>query len=125
MPITWDIDERQRRVFITVTSPYTRDQGRTAVAAITAHPGFGNSFGFVVEAVGAQPPDFVGDVLYFVSTHRHIFEDTRIAIVVTLGSGRQGKSRLASVLEKQRDLPATIRIAQTYREAERWLAGSD
>ena len=49
MPISWNLDRGKRLVYFTLTPPYTRDQGRAAVKAMTADPELAHGFGVIVE----------------------------------------------------------------------------
>jgi hypothetical protein len=105
MPISWTLDDRKRLVYVTLTQPYTRDQARAAATAITTHPEFARGFGFVVELIGGGEPTFVTDVMYFLATHKETFRHARVAIVVTMRSGAEGKPAIAEMLAKHADLP--------------------
>jgi hypothetical protein len=122
MTITWTVDAAKRRVYVTVTRPYTREQGQTTAAAIAGHHEFAPSFGLLVEALDGANPEFVRDVLYFLSTHREKFRSARVAIVATVGSRVGGKSAVAATLAEFPNLPMVITVCATYREAERWLS---
>jgi hypothetical protein len=84
MPISWSLHAEKRLVYLTVTRPYTRDQGRAVMRAMTAHPEFVGGFGFVVELIGRGDSAFTRDMLYFLATYKETFRNSRIAIVVTL-----------------------------------------
>jgi hypothetical protein len=90
MPISWTLHANKRLVYVTVTRPYTRDQGRAVVRALTAHPEFAGGFGFVIELIGGSDSAFTRDVQYFLTTHKETFSNSRIAIVITLGSRGAG-----------------------------------
>jgi hypothetical protein len=121
MPISWSLDAQRRLVFITLTPPYTRDQGLALVTALTAHPEFATSLGFVVELIGDAETAFVSDVLYFLATHRETFRGARVAIVVTMASRSVGKPVLSEMLPQHPQFPMMVEVFRTYREAERWL----
>jgi hypothetical protein len=36
MPVTWNLNASKRQVHVTLTAPYTRDQGRAAAAAVAS-----------------------------------------------------------------------------------------
>src|SRR5688572_8666324 len=91
MTIAWTIDAVKRRVNVTLTRPYNRDQAQAVAEAISGHHEFAPSFGILVEALDGANPEFVRDVLYFLSTHREKFRDARVAIVATAGSRAGGK----------------------------------
>lgn len=125
MPISWILDGEKRLVYVTLTAPYTRDQGRAAVKAMTAHPEFASRFGFVVELIGSGDTAVVRDVFYFLATHKETFRNARIAIVITLGSRGPGIPPLPEMLAGCPELPMPARVFGTYREAERWIAQGD
>ena len=122
MTIAWTIDPGKRRVNVTLTRPYNRDQARAVAEAISGHHEFAPSFAILVESVDGANPEFVRDALYFLSTHRVKFRDARVAIVATVGSRAGGKSAVADTLAEFPNLPMVIRVCATYREAERWLS---
>ena len=124
MPITWTVDAGKRLAHVTVTAPYTRDQGRAAATAIVAEPAFAPTFGFVVDTLGRTGPEFVRDMVYFFATHKDKFRASRVAIVLGLGSVGWSKSKMAETLAESENLPLTIRVFRTYKQAERWLSSS-
>ena len=68
MSLTWTVDATKRRVHITVVGPATRDEGRNAVDAIVAQPGFESDFAIIFETIGQSAPTFVHDVMHALST---------------------------------------------------------
>ena len=124
MPITWSIDSNKRRVYVTLTPPYTRDHGLAAATSIVAHPEFAPSFGFVVESVGMDAR-FVRDVFYFMATHKEKFRSARVAIIVTMALRSGVKTAFTEMLAEFPNLPMPIKIFRTYRDAERWLSKGD
>jgi hypothetical protein len=125
MPISWTLHANKRLVYVTVTRPYTRDQGRAVVRALTAHPEFAGGFGFVIELIGGSDSAFTRDVQYFLTTHKETFSNSRIAIVITLGSRGAGDAALPEMPAEGPELPMEVQVLRTYREAERWLSHVD
>jgi hypothetical protein len=121
MPISWTLDNAKGLIYVSLTHPYTRDQGRAVVQEITADPEFAMGLHFIVELIGSADAEFVRNVLYFLTTHKETFRNSRIAIVLTLGSGSVGNRSLPELLTDRPDLPMAVQIFRTYREAERWL----
>ena len=125
MPISWTLDNTKRRIYVSLTRPYTRDQGLAVVQEMTADPQFAMGFHFVVELIGSADSEFVRNVLYFLTTHKDIFRNSRIAIVLTLGSLDAGNLSLSEMPAERPELPMVVQVFRTYREAERWLAHVD
>jgi hypothetical protein len=121
MPFTWNVNAAKGQVHVTLTAPYTRDQGRAAAAAVVSDPAFSRTFGFIVDAIGPVGPEFVRDVRYFFATHREKFLGQRVAIVLGLGSAGVSRHRIAESGETA-DAAMAIRMFRTYKEAERWLS---
>jgi hypothetical protein len=124
MPVTWNVNASKRQVHVTLTAPYTRDQGRAAAAAVASDPEFSRTFGFIVDTIGPVGAEFVGDVTYFFATHREKFFGQRVAIVLGLGSAGVSRSHIAESGETA-DAAMAIRMFRTYKEAERWLSTGD
>lgn len=124
MPLTWSVNAPKRQVHVTLTAPYTRDQGLAAAAAVVADPAFSRTFGFVVDTIGPVGPEFFRDVTYFFATHREKFLGQRVAIVLGLGSAGVSKSGIAGSGDNA-DAPVAMRMFRTYKGAERWLSTGD
>jgi hypothetical protein len=120
MAITWAVDALERRVHVTVTTPYTRDSARAAAIAIASDSGYDPKYGFLMDTLGPVSPSFVQDVAAFFVTHRDKFSGARVAVVLKLESKA---GRLESPELETSDLPVTLQVFRNYRSAERWLAG--
>ena len=89
---------------------------------MTADPQFAMGFHFVVELIGSADSEFVRNVLCFLTTQKDTFPNSRIAIVLTLGSRDAGNHSLPEMPAQRPELPMVVVVFRTYREAERWLA---
>jgi hypothetical protein len=89
---------------------------------ISSQPGFEPSFAVVIESIGDSSPEFVRDVMYFLSTHRSRLQAARVAVVLGLGMMRSPRSRTAEITSQGADLPMEVRTFATPSAAERWLS---
>jgi hypothetical protein len=119
MPFTWAVDVMKRRVEITVTMPYTRDDARAVATAIASDVGYDPKYPFLIDTFGDVRPSFVRDVAAFFETHRDKFSGARVAVVLPLGS-RVDKHQDQEI--EALHLPVTLRVFRSYASAERWLA---
>jgi len=122
MSITWTVDAAKRRAHITVTGPVTRDDAGTAINTISSQPGFESTFAVLIEAIGDSGPEFVRDVMYFLSTHRAKLQGARVAIVLGLAAMQTPRARMSEITAQWAGLPIAVRTFVTPMNAERWLS---
>jgi len=122
MAITWTVDAAKRRVHMTVMRPVTFDHARAAMDAISSQPGFESSFAVIIEGIGVSDPEFVRDVMFFLSMHRVKLQGARVAVVLGLGAMHWPWSRLATITSQWAGLPMEVRTFVTHKPAEQWLS---
>jgi hypothetical protein len=123
MPITWTADPEQPFVFVWISDPYTFDEWRTALVALSATPAYQTHRTILADRRQAAAPTqaFANDMVEFLRGHPETI--ARHAAVVVGDDTSYGMSRMIELKTEVQHPELKMRTFRDMNRAIAWLSG--
>ena len=124
MAVTYNIDPRERIVYLVVSGESSVQEWEDMVLSVLADPAYRKGFNFLTDRRGQSKmpgPDFTLRVLRFLAAHKPEMGRYRWA-AVTPWALPFGTQRMFSILAEEADI--RVEAIDDFEAARRWLLGA-